>query len=113
MQHPDAMTIPVRYLEVRHYWNYYDHPLDGVCLIDGRWFWFEWNHHDDVALVRPMTMLECIKDWFRWLAFYWMVGRHTTITNGKRGEYVGHKGWFGNMLERLYYRMHLERRKRK
>lgn len=103
---PDVYMLPVKYLEVRHYWNFYDHPIDGVCLIDGKWHYFEWYDHEDTAMVRRMTRLECIKDWCGWFIFYRMVGKHTTLAEGKSGEYAAHKGRLGKALERFYFYIH-------
>lgn len=90
--------------------GFYDLPLEGTCMHDGKLHQFVIDPHDDndevdYYILTPMTRWERIKAKINQTAFEWCVGYHWTYTDSRRttGFYYRSPQWFFKLLFSLYY----------
>ena len=101
----ESIRIPADKMTLHHHCSYYDHPLNGVCIVNGRWWWFDRAYGSRWAECRPMATPEKVKRSLKHLLFVSLVGGHTTYSGGKRAHSVVRQPrWLWRRLATVYYR---------
>jgi hypothetical protein len=98
----------VPYKDVQIVWvnDFYDWPLSGVGLHNGRVVRFKREDIDDeVFVLTALTRRQRLKEWYRRTLFGICVGWHWHYKDGKRAYRFGRSPqWFWGALTNLYYK---------
>jgi hypothetical protein len=85
--------------------NYYDHPLAGDCIYQGKTHKFEWEYQDDNIYLEKLNTFQRIKHWYSRTLFGLCVGWHYHYKRNKKPSYFHYRKpeWLYKMLFNLYY----------
>lgn len=109
-------TIPYKDLDIVFVTNYYDVPLSGTCIHDGKLCEFECSsEHDDPLMyaIYRLSFLQKIKAKFTQWKFEQCVGYHWSYHSGKKTTYfyIRKPKWLYTMLYKWFYRKNRKKRK--
>lgn len=86
--------------------NFYDIPLEGLCMWKGKLERFEIDDYEEATYkVVHVNAFQRIAERIRKKMFEWCVGYHWTYDNGRRTRYYyqWQPVWLHNALFKLYY----------
>lgn len=95
-----SRVIPCEELKIVWVDVYYDHPLAGLCSVDGRWWAFEWGFQEDEVTVTELRPWSRLRWWASKRLFEVCVGYHWTY-GPQRREFDPAKQ--STLLYNLYY----------
>lgn len=104
------IRIPAEKLRLLWVSNYWDHPLEGLCVVRGEVHHFKRTYGSRWCEVTPLTRRQKFRWWLRKTAFEVCVGTHWTYRHGSRapgGWHLRQPKWFWRQLHRFYYRVNM------
>jgi hypothetical protein len=86
--------------------NYWDHPLHGTCIHDGKLHEFNWEYDDDYVMISKLSFKEKLKWWYKQKKFEICIGYHWTYVDGKKSSYYKRRKpeFFWKFVFDLYYK---------
>ena len=100
------VRVPADKIRIIYVSHHYDHPLSGVCKLNGSVWWFEREYRSRWARIRKMDRLETIQKWWSRTLFGICVGWHQHYgSDGRRARYYRSRRprFFWGLLFNIYY----------
>lgn len=100
-----SIRVPADKIRVIFVSNYYDHPLSGVCAVNGRTYSFEREYCSRWATITRLNRWHRVRLWSKRTAFGICVGWHQHYVNGKKARFYHTRRprLLHQMLSNLYY----------